>query len=58
MTEARTGRQRSINTRGPEWQGCEACHGPGKAHAESGDQDKIIRLQAEMSPRGIFQNNA
>src|SRR5262249_34755869 len=19
-------------SRGPEWQGCEACHGPGKAH--------------------------
>ncbi len=29
---------------GPEWQGCEACHGPGKAHAESGDPDKILRL--------------
>src|SRR6516162_2719407 len=27
---------------GPQWQGCEACHGPGKAHAESGDPDKII----------------
>ena len=31
---------------GPEWQGCEACHGPGKAHAESADPDKIIRLGA------------
>jgi DmsE family decaheme c-type cytochrome len=29
---------------GPEWQGCEACHGPGKAHAESADPDKIIRF--------------
>jgi DmsE family decaheme c-type cytochrome len=28
---------------GVEWQGCEACHGPGKAHAESGgDVSKII----------------
>jgi DmsE family decaheme c-type cytochrome len=25
-----------------EWQGCEACHGPGKEHAESGDVSKII----------------
>src|SRR6185437_5825005 len=31
---------------GPEWQGCEACHGPGKEHAESGDPAKIIRLNA------------
>jgi DmsE family decaheme c-type cytochrome len=29
---------------GPQWQGCEACHGPGKAHAESGDPEKIIRF--------------
>src|SRR5262249_46764305 len=29
---------------GPEGKGCEACHGPGKAHAESGDPDKIIRF--------------
>src|ERR1019366_1346603 len=21
--------------RGPEWQGCEACHGPGKAHVDA-----------------------
>src|SRR2546421_3210619 len=25
---------------GVEWQGCEACHGPGKEHAESGDVSK------------------
>ena len=31
---------------GVEWQGCEACHGPGKAHAESGDVTKIIRFKA------------
>jgi predicted CXXCH cytochrome family protein len=39
---------------GPERQGCEACHGPGKAHAESGDPDKIIRfgsLSREESSR-------
>jgi DmsE family decaheme c-type cytochrome len=29
---------------GPQWEGCEACHGPGKAHAESADPDKILRL--------------
>src|SRR5262245_25488214 len=32
--------------KGSEWQGCEACHGPGKAHAESADPDKIIRMGA------------
>jgi len=31
---------------GPEWQGCEACHGPGQEHAESGDPAKIIRFAA------------
>lgn len=30
--------------RGPQWQGCEACHGPGKAHAESADPSMIIRF--------------
>src|SRR5215510_11585446 len=29
---------------GPQWQGCEACHGPGKEHAESADPAKIIRF--------------
>ena len=30
---------------GPEWQGCEACHGPGKEHVDSGgDASKIIRF--------------
>ena len=29
--------------RGPEWRGCEACHGPGKEHVEGGgDVSKII----------------
>jgi len=29
--------------RGPQWEGCEGCHGPGKAHAESGgDKTKIF----------------
>ena len=30
------------NHEGPQFQGCEACHGPGKDHAESGDPDKIF----------------
>ena len=42
--------------RGPQWQGCEACHGPGKAHVESGgDISKIISFKnlssAEASRR-------
>jgi DmsE family decaheme c-type cytochrome len=29
--------------KGPEWHGCEACHGPGQAHVESGgDKTKIF----------------
>lgn len=33
------------NHKGPQWQGCEACHGPGKAHVDSGgDPAKIIRF--------------
>jgi DmsE family decaheme c-type cytochrome len=32
--------------RGPEWQGCEACHGPGKEHVESGgDKTKIFTFK-------------
>jgi len=32
--------------KGPQWQGCEACHGPGKEHAESADPSMIIRFPA------------
>ena len=43
------------DTRGVSWQGCETCHGPGKAHVESqGDKSKIIRfpeLTAEKASR-------
>jgi DmsE family decaheme c-type cytochrome len=32
--------------RGPAWQGCEACHGPGKEHVESGgDVTKIFTFK-------------
>lgn len=38
--------------------GCEACHGPGKAHAESKDDDgsNLIRFVAE-TPEGIEREN-
>src|SRR5262249_50847090 len=32
--------------RGPEWHGCEACHGPGKAHVDGGgDKAKIFTFK-------------
>ena len=32
--------------KGPEWHGCEACHGPGKAHVEGGgDKSKIFSFK-------------
>jgi DmsE family decaheme c-type cytochrome len=35
------------NPHGLGWQGCEACHGPGKEHVEGGgDKTKIIRFPA------------
>lgn len=36
----------SAKAKGPQWQGCEACHGPGREHAESGDPAGIIRFAA------------
>lgn len=38
------GKTRMAKRQGPQWQGCEACHGPGKEHAESADPAKIIRF--------------
>ena len=33
----------TLTKKGPQWQGCEACHGPGKAHVDSGgDKSKIF----------------
>lgn len=41
--------------RGVSWQGCEACHGPGKVHVDSpGNKGKILRfreLSAEQASR-------
>jgi hypothetical protein len=42
--------------KGPEWHGCEACHGPGKEHVDGGgDKTKIFTFQdaspAETSDR-------
>jgi DmsE family decaheme c-type cytochrome len=42
--------------KGPEWHGCEACHGPGKAHVEGGgDKTKIFAFKgasaSEVSQR-------
>lgn len=42
--------------KGPQWHGCEACHGPGKAHVEGGgDKTKIFAFKgvsaAEVSER-------
>lgn len=37
--------------RGPQWQGCEGCHGPGKAHVDSGgDPTRIVRFTS-LSPK-------
>src|SRR5580692_4865213 len=36
--------------RGPEWHGCEACHGPGKAHVDGGgDKTKIFTFKNASS---------
>ena len=42
--------------KGPEWHGCEACHGPGKEHVEGGgDKSKIFTFKnasaSEISAR-------
>ena len=41
--------------KGPEWHGCEACHGPGKAHVEGGgDKTKIFAFK-EASASEVSQ---
>jgi predicted CXXCH cytochrome family protein len=37
---------KTITNKRVDQQGCEACHGPGKAHAESGDPDNIVRFES------------
>src|SRR5437773_4264038 len=39
--------RRTLDTKkGPEWHGCEACHGPGKAHVDGGgDKTKIFTFK-------------
>src|SRR5438270_2749673 len=42
-----------MKNRGPEWQGCEACHGPGKEHVDSGgDVSKIISFKKLSAAEG------
>jgi len=46
--------QTTLDTKkGPEWHGCEACHGPGKAHVEGGgDKTKIFRFE-QATPKEV-----
>ncbi len=37
--------------KGPQWHGCEACHGPGKEHVDSGGDPKKIIGFPSLSPR-------
>ncbi len=41
--------------KGPEWNGCEACHGPGKAHVDGGGDKTKIFIFKEASAREINQ---
>jgi DmsE family decaheme c-type cytochrome len=40
--------------KGPEWQGCEACHGPGKAHAEAMGEAAGDPAKTEAAKKLIF----
>lgn len=38
----------TLSKKGPEWQGCEACHGPGAEHvAGGGDKSKIFTFKGQ-----------
>jgi predicted CXXCH cytochrome family protein len=43
---ATTPHGKTLENQRPDQQGCEACHGAGKAHAESGDPDNIVRFES------------
>jgi DmsE family decaheme c-type cytochrome len=52
---AGTAHSRAFNERTPAAsQGCESCHGPGRAHAESGDPSLIRRFSA-MAPADVAE---
>src|SRR5205823_12239584 len=43
----------TFSKKGPEWQGCEACHGPGKEHVEgAGGQKQDFHLQRQTCGTG------
>ena len=43
----------TLNKKGPEWQGCEGCHGPGAEHvAGGGDKSKIFTFKG-VSPKEV-----
>lgn len=43
----------TLNKKGPEWQGCEGCHGPGAEHvAAGGDKSKIFTFK-DVSPKEV-----
>jgi DmsE family decaheme c-type cytochrome len=46
------GRAQNVRTPAGSGRGCESCHGPGQAHAESGDKTLIKRFTA-MAPRDV-----
>ena len=41
--------------KGPEWHGCEACHGPGKAHVEGGGDKTKIYTFKDASAKDVSQ---
>lgn len=44
----------TLTHKGPEWQGCEACHGPGKAHADAMGEAAGEPAKIEAAKKLIF----